>query len=129
PLQPPLADHQRIAVTGLVDLVAYTIQVTRCVPTIESEGQTIALPHESDVEASSRILYSDAWAIWNYLVWAHREKILFQTPSGRPEFTIGPVTPLRTSGGIGGFNIPVSVQVPGYKPSVGALAGVEDTQT
>lgn len=122
PLQPPLQPMQRSVVTGQVDLVLYTIQVTRCVPVIEQDGQNIILPPEASVEAASRICYGDAWAIWNYLTHAHREGLLFQTPSGRREFDIQPVTPLATSGGIGGFVIPCRVQVPGYRPNVGVLA-------
>lgn len=122
PLQPPLQPMQRLVTTGQVDLVSYTIQVIRCVPVIGGDEQTITLPSEDAVSASARICYGDAWAIWNYLSHAHREGLLFQVPSGRREFEILPVTPLATSGGVGGFIIPVRVQVPGYRPAVGVLA-------
>lgn len=122
PLQPPLQPMQRSVTTGQVDLVSYTIQVTRCAPVIEQEGQTLRLPSQGSIENAAQTCYGDAWAIWNYLIHAHRAGFLFQSPSGRREFEVQPVTPLPTSGGVAGFVIPVRVQVPGYQPNVGVFA-------
>ena len=116
PLQPPLQPMQRIVTTGIVDLAALTITVTRCVPVIEQEQQSLLLPRQELVNASAKVIYGDLWRIWNYLVWAHREGLLFQRPSGRREFLFEPAIPVRTSGGVGGWIIPVRFQLDGYRP-------------
>lgn len=114
PLQPPLQPGQRIAYGDMVDLVAFTITVLRCVPGIEQVSQTSLLPDPDAITASAADCYGDLWAIWNHLKNEHRAGVLFQTPSGRREFFLDPAVPVRTSGGAGGWEIPVRVQLGGY---------------
>jgi hypothetical protein len=114
PLQPPLQPMQRIAYANEVVLVQFTITVLRCVPIIEGEGQTILLPLPVDVNAASAAVYADVWAIWNHLKNLHRAGTLFQTPSGRREFAFDPAIPVLSSGGAGGWEIPVRLQLGGY---------------
>lgn len=114
PLQPPLQPMQRIATTGQVDLVTFTITVLRCMPMIEQRGQIAILPPVADIEAASKEIYGDLWAIWNHLKNEHRDGNLFQTPSGRREFQFDPAQAIQSSGGAGGWEIPVSVQLGGY---------------
>lgn len=114
PLQPPLQPMQRIVTTGLVDIVLMTITVTRCVAVLEAEGQTVLLPTPDVLSADAAACYGDLWAIWNHLVKEHREGNLFQSPSKRREFQLEPANPLNNGGGVGGWEIPVRFQIPGY---------------
>lgn len=124
PLQPPLQPAQRMVTTGMVLLAQFTITVLRCVPVLEQDGQTIALPSPAELGAAAEEVYGDLWAIWNYLIFAHRPVsqgglgTLFQTPSGRREFQFDPAIPVPTSGGAGGWEVPVRVQLGGYTPVV-----------
>jgi hypothetical protein len=114
PLQPPLQPMQRIVDGGLVELLELRITVLRCVPVIDQAQQSIVLPSPALINASSQEVFADLWAIWNHLKNLHRAGLLFQSPSGRREFAFDPVIPIRTSGGAGGWEIPVRFQLPGY---------------
>ncbi len=118
PLVPSLQPMQRMVTTGLVELVALTVTVIRCVPVIEQQGQLAVLPEVPDIQAAAATIHADLWAIWNYFVHAHRDGILFQYPSGRREFILDPAVAIVTSGGAGGWQIPVRVQLAGYRPGV-----------
>jgi uncharacterized protein (DUF1501 family) len=114
PLQPPLQPMQRIVTSGEVNIVQLTITVLRCVPVIEQESQSILLPSPALINQSAHDVLGDLWAIWNYLKNQHRLGNLYQTPSGRREFAFDPAQPVRTSGGAGGWEIPIRVQLGGY---------------
>lgn len=114
PLQPPLQPAQRIAETGIVNMVAFTATVLRCIPVLEGDGQTILLPARSEITASSADIYGDLWAIWNFLVYQHRNGNLWQTQSRRRELILDPAIPLRNSGGVGGWQLQIRVQIGGY---------------
>lgn len=120
PLQPPLQPMQRMQTSGMVLLVQMTITVLRCVPKIEQRGQNLLLPNPAELGAASEATMGDVWAIWNYLKYAHLPVsqgglgTLFQTPSGRREFQFDPAVPIPTSGGAGGWEIPVRFQLGGF---------------
>lgn len=114
PLQPPLQPMQRIRYGDMVELVQLTITVLRCVPVIEGTGQTLLLPLPADINAAAQEVLGDLWAIWNYLKNAYRAGTLFASESNRREFAFDPAIPVRTSGGAGGWEIPVRVQLGGY---------------
>lgn len=122
PVQPALQPMQRFQTSGAVLLIQLTVTVLRCVPTIEGDGQTLLLPQPAEVNATAADVYGDLWAIWNYFIFAHLPVsqgglgTLFQTPSGRREFQLSPAVPVPTSGGAGGWEIPVLVQLGGYRP-------------
>lgn len=114
PLSPPLQPHQQIVTTGEVNLVTMTITVLRCVPVVDQTQQSVLLPSAAAISQAASDCYGDLWAIWNHLKNLHRSGALFQTPSGRREFRYLPAVPVRTSGGAGGWEIPVSFELPGY---------------
>lgn len=115
PLQPPLQPWQRTVTTGYVSLVMLTITIVREVPVpIQTGGQTVTMPFPQDVNATTEICYADLWSIWNGLIRKHREGTLFASPSGRREFRLEAAVSLKTSGGFGGWEIPVSFNLPGY---------------
>lgn len=115
PLQPPLQPSQRTVTTGLVDMVVMTVTIIREVPVpIQQGGQTVTMPFPQDINATTEICYADLWSIWNGLIGRHRAGTLFQSPSGRREFRLDPAVMLKTSGGFGGWEIPVVFALPGY---------------
>lgn len=114
PLSPPLQPMQQIATTGEVNLVTMTITVLRCVPVIDQSQQSTLLPSAAAISQAASDVYGDVWAIWNHLKNLHRAGTLFQTPSGRREFRFLPAFPVLTSGGAGGWQIPVSFELSGY---------------
>lgn len=114
PLQPPLQPMQRLVTTGEVILIQFTATVLRCAPTLLQHGQTVRLPDPATTMAAAKESMDDVWAIWNYCKTAHRDGSLFQSASGRREFMFQPATPIRTSGGAQGWEIPISVQLGGY---------------
>lgn len=115
PLQPPLQPMERIVTTGLVPLVQMTICVTRCVPVPQgTTGQSQRLPTPASISAAAAIGYADLWAVWHELIQQHRNGTLFQSPSKRTEFILDPAFPVKTSGGVGGWDIPVRFHLPGY---------------
>jgi hypothetical protein len=119
PLQPPLQPMQRM-VYQMVDLVQYTVTVIRCIPVIGQTQQSIALPQAAAITAASEPIYEDVWAIWNHCKNLHRAGLLFQSASGRREFEFQPAIPLRTSGGVAGWEIPMTVQLGGYNEVLGS---------
>lgn len=114
PLQPALQPMQRMVTTGEVNLLQLTITVLRCVPVIEEEQASILLPDPVAISAAAAECYADLWAIWNHLKNEHRAGHLFQRPSGRREFVFDPAVPVRTSGGAGGWEIPIRVELGGF---------------
>lgn len=114
PLQPPLQPMQRMVTTGEVNLLALTITVLRCVPTVVQQGETVLLPSTQLISMAAEDCYGDLWAIWNGLKNQHRAGTLFQRASGRREFAFDAAIPVRTSGGVGGWEIPVRVELSGY---------------
>lgn len=114
PLQPPLQPMQQIAMNGEVNLIVFTVTVLRCVPTVTQGQSSVLLPQVAAITESARITMGDLWAVWNHLKNQHRAGLLFQTPSGRREFRFLPAVPLRTSGGVGGWEIQVAVELSGY---------------
>jgi hypothetical protein len=116
PLQPPLQPMQRIVTTGIVNQIALTATVLRCVTVIEQAGQVAVFPAPSKITTDAHTTLGDLWAVWNYLVHQHRNGSLFQTPSGRREFALDPAVAVRNQGGFGGWQIPIRVQLGGYDP-------------
>lgn len=115
PLTPAMQPMHRIRTTGLVDLIQMTCTVIRCVPVPEQHGETVTFPAPVDITASAEDTLGDLWAIWNYLITEYRADRLFFSPSGAREFIIDPAVPVHTSGGAGGWEIPIRVQLGGYR--------------
>jgi hypothetical protein len=115
PLQPPLQPTQRIVTTGVLEMCVMTVTIVRLIPVpIQEGGQTVSMPSPAEVMASTEVCYSDLWALWNGLVRKHRDGTLFQSPSKRREFVLDGAVMLKTSGGFGGWEIPVRFNLPGY---------------
>lgn len=118
PLNPSMQPMERVGVQGFVNLITMTCTVLRCVPVTEQTGQTVILPSADSITDAAKVTYADLWAIWNYCRTQYRAGLLFPSPSGRREFIYDPAVPVKTSGGAGGWEIQVRVQLGGYKTGV-----------
>lgn len=118
PLSPPLVLGRRAEPggAGAVHLVNLTCVVARCVDTLTDDG---SFPSASALEANAVDTIGDVWAIWNVVRALYRAGLIFTRPDGeRRELYFDGAIPLVTSGGAGGFQIPVRVQIDGYAPVV-----------
>lgn len=112
PLQPSLVPLQRVRTQGFVNIVVMTATVIRCMPVTDDSGNP---PDTDDLAAAALQTYSDLWAVWNHVKAEVRAGTLFAGESR--EFGLDPVVPIGPEGGFGGWQIPVRVQLGGYKPS------------
>lgn len=93
----------------------YVITLGRCVPQpTVSKGKT-TLPPVEDLEASSRQINADGWALHNALHGAVLSGYLGDR-CGKAAF--GPVTPRDPSGGCGGWTAEVTLTVDGYETAL-----------
>lgn len=113
PLIPPLSPGHRTTVQGALHLINITCTVVRCVPTLDNNGR---LPSVADVEAASQRTMGDLWAIWNFTRRRHGDGLLFTGLHDR-ELFMDPAYPLPLNGGLGGWQIPIRVQLDGYRPA------------
>lgn len=114
PLVPALAPLQRAKTQGMVILAVLTCTVLRCYPVIEDSGDP---PTVSELNAASQQTYADLWAITNHVNRAVKAGTLFA--GDHREFTLIDPVPVGPEGGIAGWQVPLTVQIPGYKiPSV-----------
>jgi hypothetical protein len=115
PLQPPLQPGHRLQTTGQVNLVQLTATVLRCVPTLEEDGGNVFLPDPGAMESAALFTLADVWAVCSYIKTKFNAGELFNGPLGRTrELFIDPALPVPTSGGFGGWQITIRVQLDGY---------------
>lgn len=112
PLAPPLVAGERTRVTDAVFLIQMTATVIRCTPTLTEEA---GFPSATELETSANETLSDVWAIWNFCRDQIRQGLLFASPSGRREVFFDPAVAVPIEGGAAGWQIPVRVQLGGYK--------------
>lgn len=116
PLAPPLQAGHRPAL-GIVNLIAMTATVLRCVPVVTQHGETTVLPAPVDISASAKETCADVWSIWNHVLASKRNGTLFAGTDGDPdqrEMTLDPAVALSPAGGCGGWQLQIRVQLGGY---------------
>lgn len=113
PLSPWLQPGHRVHIGSIVDLAVLTITVARCTPTLKETAHKITFPNPADLDASAQEILNDVWVIWNHLVTLKKNETLF--PPLQREMFFGAAVALRTSGGVAGWEIPIRVQLPGYR--------------
>lgn len=113
PLVPPLAPLHRAARQGEVNIVQLVATVIRCIPTMDNDGQ---FPAAADEVAAAAQQYADLWAIWNFCRRAKYLDLLF--PPREREFGFIPSIVQRQQGGMAGWEIPIYVELDGYKSSL-----------
>jgi hypothetical protein len=114
PLIPPLAPGLKPRLQGRVYLASLVATVIRCVPVLEQQGQTQLLPDPAAMEAAAKTLNEDMWSIWNHVGHLVKENLLFADNGHRREVFFEPAIPILTSGGFGGWEILLRVQIGGY---------------
>lgn len=112
PLAPPLMLGERTQVQGAVFLIQMTATIVRCTAVSDEDGNP---PPIADLEASAMKIHADVWATWNFCRDAIRQGLLFASPSGRREVFFDPAVSLEISGGVAGWQIPIRVQLGGYR--------------
>lgn len=114
PLSPNLQPFHRVSgPSGMVNLVALTITVIRCVPGMN--GNSFPTPDAMNDAAAATL--ADVWAIWNYVVNRKRDGLLYPDDQGNAksrELVLDPAVPLNQQGGAGGWQIQIRVELPGY---------------
>ena len=116
PVAPPLALGQRENITGSVNLVPLTCVVTRCIPTVASDG---TFPTAAAIEAAAVETNGDLWAIWNVVPALYRAGLIFTRPDAEQLLLFfDPAAALAIGGGVGGWAISILVEIDGYRPTV-----------
>ncbi len=110
PLIPPLSPGHRTTIQGGVILAPLVATVLRCVPTLDD--QTAQPPSLNELETAAVAIHSDLWAILNHTWNEHHKGVLF-APRER-ELFLDPAVPVSQAGGVGGWQIQVRVELPGY---------------
>lgn len=121
PGSPALAEGHRVAVSGSLLLVSLTATVLRSVPVVGTAGRQ-TLPTPSAITEAAAVLHGDLWAIFNHCRDLKRRGRLFAAHDGSAttrEMMFDPVVSLNPAGGIAGWQIPVRVQVDGYRSADG----------
>lgn len=114
PTTPPggaLGIDHRVTVAE-VDLIRMTAIVIRCCPVFDDDGNP---PPAADQTAAARQTTSDVWAVWAHVKDDVRNKTLFGSANCR-EFSFEPAIPVNIEGGLCGWQIPMHVQLDGYRP-------------
>jgi hypothetical protein len=117
PLQPMLQPAQRIEYGIQVNLVHLTVTVIRCATVV---GQSAAVPSAGKLAADAAVSLADLWAIWNFVFTRKRAGLLFGPLDERRELAMDPATPVQTSGGAMGWQIPFRVELSGYQIAGGS---------
>lgn len=104
----PLLDYaQGLAVqTPAVNVVTYVVTLVRCVPTSGNDGSP---PNALDYEAASLALLGDLWLLWHGIPAGVRDNQLWAGVC--EQVVLGPALPLIESGGLAGWQIPVTGEV------------------
>ncbi len=111
PLQPQLAYTHRIAIGIEVKMILMTATILRCDAQIENDGD---LPSDAEITEVAAQTNADVWAIWSYLTTAKHAGLLW-APKREREMALLPAIPQKQEGGACGWEIPITVQLNGYR--------------
>lgn len=84
----------------------------RCVPVGTGEGQNYTPPPTAQLEAAARLLYADAWALWNHIYNLIRADE-FLTKCQRVDFVS--MQSIAPEGGCGGWQLAFVTELHGYE--------------
>lgn len=93
-----------------INWVTATIMVARCIP---SPPKGKAAPTAAALSRNARQTNADMWVIWNAVKQARRLGTLSALCS---TLYLGNTIPLNPGGSYGGWQLPVTAQIEGYKP-------------
>jgi hypothetical protein len=104
--------------TGRVNFVTMTVMVARCIPVAaENKSGRVFAPTVEALAAASEQTDADAWVLWCGLNAARRDARIADVCDA---VAFGDGTALTPSGGFGGWQIPISVQLQGYRVDLGS---------
>lgn len=101
---------------GRVNFPAYILMVVRCVPALPKQGKGFA-PDVATLSAAAAQTNADAWACWCGINTARKEGRFNDLCSA---VAVGGATAMQTSGGFGGWQLPIFVQLDGYQVPLGS---------
>lgn len=105
----PAAVTELIPCAQIIGAVTVVVQVVRCEPTLEVEGEQVFFPDAQALDDAARIVAVESWAVWQGLArWAR------QLAAGDDELgalVLGQV-PVQPQGGIAGTETRVIVETP-----------------
>ena len=107
----PVIGHRGVRVPALW-LVSLVITVVRCAATVEEQQ----LPSIADLTANATAMNEDLWAIWNWLLEAKRDGLLFD--GACTAMYLDPPLSIN-QGGCCGWTLQIRVPVNGYAAPVG----------
>lgn len=100
---------------GHIDLVTYNIRIIRCcLPVGNDVGDP---PLAAEISDASKQTYADAWALWNHL---HNVKSSGQILTLCDEMYFDGMIAVLSSGGCGGWVVPVRARLEGYADALGS---------
>ncbi len=112
PLAPiPASGHR--GSWGWVNLVAFSIHASRCIDTGHTANNGFTPPTVANLLIDSRKVMEDGWALWNGIHGAIAEDGLFGGTCNDIKFVS--MTPLVPQGGIAGWVLTVTAEMPGYR--------------
>lgn len=101
---------------GRVNFPSYWLMVVRCVPALPKTGRGFA-PDVATLSAAALQTDADAWVLWNGINTARKLGRFNDLCSG---VAVGQATAMQTSGGFGGWQLPIYVQIDGYRVAFGS---------
>lgn len=96
---------------GMLNIIAFTIQISRCIPSGFDQMGNYKAPSVAALEAASAQLDADAWALWNHL-YNLRSSGLLNSLCEKVYFDGINATP--PSGGCAGWVAQVRCELEGY---------------
>lgn len=108
----PAANAGHAATYQRSNLVGFTVWPIRCAPAQGANGKP---PPVANKDAAARTIMSDAWTIWNVIMYAIRNDVIWD---GRcSEVYFDQAVPVDPEGGCVGWRIPIRVHLGGLPNS------------
>lgn len=101
---------------GRINLVAMTGYAIRCVAVSEGNRQPFKPLTDATLNAQSKILYQDGWALWQTVTKLLQDDLLFEGLCTNVHFDLG--RPVRPLGGLAGWSFTLRAQLSGYVPDL-----------
>jgi hypothetical protein len=93
-----------------INWVTFTIMVARCIPAAPKGKLS---PSAEKLSENAKQTNADMWVVWCAVKQARKQGLLSDLCS---TLDLGITTPLNPGGGYGGWQLPITVQMEGYKP-------------
>lgn len=115
PLSPAPVTGQRFRY-GRLNLVTMTGYAIRCVDVSEGNLEPFQPLSDATLNAQSRAMYEDGWALWQTVTELLRTGLLFGGLCSIVHFDLG--RPVRPLGGLAGWSLTLRAELAGYVPEL-----------